>query len=315
MGGASMKRSAQETFGYLQDVVSSPAPGSYKLVDKDNGERAYVNFDLDTDYPDSDLNIPLGVGRFPYTQYGQSLGYNWREHPMWFGSFWEKLGAMLTLTDSTAYFVDNSVGEQLNIGVGTSLGFNTVFSDEMNAFLGGIISDRMGMYSGVFDVQSNSYLEPSQALRSNTTDVASDKTGVVEPGLNTFTLKLYAAVYGLAYLPAGFDPRFVDTTAVWLEGEATNYDVDTGALQEYRFEDPIGGKVYVAYDNNYGDYNADKISAGKELVVRAQNLADQWQEATGTQRLDIERDLSSVREMLDVLRNLNQIYSASTLGF
>lgn len=45
--------------------------------------------------------------------FGGDLGYYYYQHPLWFGSFWEKLGALVTLTDSTAYFVDTYVGEQI----------------------------------------------------------------------------------------------------------------------------------------------------------------------------------------------------------
>jgi hypothetical protein len=302
-----MERAALQTFGYLQDVVSSPAPGSYRLDQDSGGNPVYVNFDLETGAVGSDLDIPLGVGRFPTTQFSQHYGYDWAQHPLWFGSFWEKLGALMTLTDSTAYFVGQSVGEQLNIGVGTSLGYNTVFDDEMNAYLGGIIADDMTLYAGRWDEVGQKYTPPSIALREPQGDV-------IEPGLNNFTLKLYSAIYGLAYLPAGFDPRFIDATAVYLDGEATQYNHNDPTISEHRFADPIGGKVYVAYSNNYGEYDAVKIAAGAVIVDRAQAMADEWAEATGDRRNEIERQLSEVRDILDVLRNLNHIYGGSTLG-
>jgi hypothetical protein len=113
---------------------------------------------------------------------------------------------------------------------------------------------------------------------------------------------------------AGFDPRFIDVTVVYLDGEVIQYSHDDPMIVEHRFNDPVGGKVYVAYSNNYGEYDAVKISSGAVLIDRAQALADQWQEATGTERLTIERQMSELREILDVLRNLNHIYGASTLG-
>ena len=307
MGGASLERAAQQTFGYLQDVVSSPAPGSYELQEVRPGESAYVNISHTTGEEGSELDIPLGVGRFPYTQFAEEFGYQYQRHPLWFGSFWEKIGALITLTDSTAYFVDSSVGEQLNIGVGTSLGYNTVFDDEMNAFLGGIISEEMDLYTGRWDEVGQKYTPPSVALRDPQGDV-------VEPGLNNFTLKLYSALFGLAYLPAGFDPRFIDATAVYLDGEATQYSHNDPSIIEYRFEDPIGGKVYVAYSNNYGEFNSVKISSGAVLVQRAQEIANDWAAATSEERVTLEQQLSEVREVLDVLRSLNHFYGASTLG-
>ena len=304
VGGRTLEQAAIDNFGYLMDAVASPAPGSYSL-DEDRG--VYVNTSLKEGEEDSAFDIPLGVGRFPFTTYGQSLGYYYQEHPMWFGSFWEKLGALVTLTDSTAYFVGQSVGEQV-VGAGTSLGYNTTFSDEMNLFLGAIVSDEMDLYAG--RVNQGKYVAPS--LTSNL-DMAT--TEAVEPSMNNFTLKLYAAMLGLANLPAGFDPRFIDATAVFLEGESTHYDhaAEPGIL-EHRFEDPIGGKVYVAYTNNYGEYDQTKISAGATLVEKGQDLADDWADATGPEKQAIAARILEVRQVLDVLRNLYKIYSASSLG-
>ena len=342
LGGRTLKRAAHNSFGYLQDVVSSPAPGSYKY---DETKDAYVNISLEPGHEESEFEVPLGVGRYPYTQFGQSAGYLFFEHPLWFGSFWEKMGALLTLTDSTAYFVDASVGEQLNIGVGTSLGYNTIFADEMNLFLGSMIAGNTDKYAG--RVIQGKFAPFSVAKKQD------DPFSVaVEPALNNFTLKLYAAAFGLAYLPAGYDPRFIDSTAVFLEGEATHfahevmgscsdplaatdeviscrsdddcfdlglglcdgYEPPPSGVTEFRFEDPIGGKVYVAYRNNYGAFDTEKVYAGATLIEKANDLADQWQDATGVERSKLEQDLHDVREVLDLLRRLNHIYGASTLG-
>ena len=50
----------------------------------------------------------------------------------------------------------------------------------------------------------------------------------------------------------------------------TQYSHDDLTIEEHRFIDPVGGKVYVAYSNNYGEYDAVKISSGAVLIDRAQ---------------------------------------------
>ena len=308
LGGLTLWRAANETLGKLFDIISSPAPGSYALVDPDAavaGDEYYTNISLTAGAPGSDFDIPFGLGRYPYTQFGESLGYTYWENPLWFGSFWEKLGALITLTDSTAYFVDTYVGEQ-DVGMGTSLGYNTLFADALGNYLGGIVTGEMSLYAG--RVVQGKYYGPSVPGRAPQ-DVP------VEPGLNNFTLKLYSAVLGLANLPAGFDPSFIDRMAVYLEGEANQFDHEAAGVVAHRFEDPLGGKVYIAYTTNYAAYGAQKMDAAVTLVDRAQGLADQWQGSTGAEREAIEAQLNEVRELLDVLRGLNQIYGTSVLGF
>ncbi|MCC6623524.1 MAG: zinc-dependent metalloprotease [Deltaproteobacteria bacterium] len=304
LGGRTMEQAAIKAFSTLKDAIASPAPGSYEL-DPETGY--YTNVSLKGGVEGADLEIPFGVGRFPFTQFGADLGYYYYQHPLWFGSFWEKLGALVTLTDSTAYFVDTYVGEQINIGVGTSLGYNTVFANELNNFLGGVIAGDLDFYAG--RAIGNRYVPPSISGTN-----AADKP--VEPALNNFTMKLYAALYGLAFIPAGFDPQFIDRLAVFLEGEATQFSDDQLAqLQEVRFEDPVGGKVYVAYSTNYGDFGEPKIDVSAELVLKAQDLADDWAaESDPVQKAKLQKQMGDVREVLDVLRQLNHVYGSSTLG-
>lgn len=305
LGGRTMEQAALDAFDKLRDIIASPSPGSYKL-DPETG--AYVNVSFKPGAAGADFEVPFGIGRFPYTQFGGDLGYYYYQHPLWFGSFWEKLGALVTLTDSTAYFVDTYVGEQIDIGVGTSLGYNTVFADQLNNFLGGVISGELDFYAGR-NVQGR-YVPPSvsASLVSSTP---------VEPSMNNFTLKLYSALYGLAFMPAGFDPQFIDRLAVFLEGEATQFaDDSTAALTEVRFEDPIGGKVYIAYTTNYGDLGQAKVDVAANLILKAQDLADDWAaESDPVVKAGMQRRLGEIREVLDLLRTLNHVYGTSTLGF
>lgn len=304
MGGRMLATAAEEAFGNLRDTVSSPSPGCYTMV---NGTYQHQSLNLDKTACDDagGLYVSFGVGRYPYTQFGDAFGHSYFQHPLWFGSFWEKFGALLTLTDSTAYFADLYVGEQLNIGAGTSLGFNTVFAEDMNEFLGGIITGHLPAYAG--RVKGGTYVAPSVPGRKDT-DV------LVEPSLNNFTLKLYASVLGLAYLPAGFDPQFIDRLAVFVEGEAVTSNHDLPGISEHKFVDPIGGKTYLAYSTNYGLVDA-KVDVGARLVDAAALLATQWKDATGPEKQKLEQELHAQREMLDVLRSLHHIYGTSTLGF
>ncbi len=304
LGGRAMEQAAIAAFATLRDIIASPAPGAFKF---DEAKDAYVSVSYNSDVPDADLTVPFGVGRFPYTQFGADLGYYYWEHPMWFGSFWEKLGALVTLTDSTAYFPDTYVGEQIGIGIGTTLGFNTVFHDELANFLGGMITGDLDFFAG--RAINGRYVPPSIS-----STLATYKP--VEPSINNFTMKLYAAAYGLAFVPAGFNPQFIDRMAVFLEGEARQYQTSpTAQLNEVRFKDPLGGKVYVAYTTNYGRFGQPRLDIAANLILKAQDLADDWEAETNPARkAELQRNMLDVREVLDLLRQLHQVYGSSTLG-
>lgn len=303
LGGRAMEQAAIAAFATLRDVIASPAPGSYKY---NAAKDAYVNTSYAED-ADADFVVPFGVGRFPYTQFGADLGYYYWEHPMWFGSFWEKLGALVTLTDSTAYFPDTYVGEQIGIGIGTNLGYNTVFHDELTNFLGGIVTGDLDFFAG--RAINGRYVPPSIS-----STLATYKP--VEPSINNFTMKLYSAIYGLAFVPAGFNPQFIDRMAVFLEGEARQYETSPSAqLNEVSFTDPLGGKVYTAYTTNYGRFGQERLDVAANLILKAQDLADDWTAETDPARkAELQRNMLDVREVLDLLRQLHQIYGSSTLG-
>ena len=50
------------------------------------------------------------------------------------------------------------------------------------------------------------------------------------------------------------------------------------------------------------------------MVERGSDLAEEWADATGTEKEQVGLRIQETREVLDVLRDLNQIYSASLLG-
>ena len=72
-------------------LLASPAPGSF--VRGDDGVYRNVTYDLDAE--GSELTVPVGEGKFPYTQYMTTENYGYQNHVVWVGSFWLKLAALL----------------------------------------------------------------------------------------------------------------------------------------------------------------------------------------------------------------------------
>lgn len=297
---ASASRTA---FNQLAQIMATPAPGSF-MKDQDN---VYRNVTYELDQQGTDLTIPLGVGKFPYTQYIDPDHYGFENHVLWVGSYWLKYAALLTLTDSTFYSSSDWVGEQLEIGRSTAVGFNTLYQREMTNLIGGIVAESLDAYSGVIDIDANSgkaYYR-SRDLFDPTADAGKD---VIEPGLNNLSLKLQAAVFGLSNLPAGFDPSFTDSMAVFLEGQSNEYEINAaggGQVTRVEFNDPFGGKTYVAYTPNY---DTGRLAPAYEIVLRAQNTRTKWETATGADKLLYERQMKKDIEMLDILKSLHVVY-------
>ncbi|MBM4389104.1 MAG: hypothetical protein FJ088_15300, partial [Deltaproteobacteria bacterium] len=254
--GWALREAAEDGFNFLRRILASPAPGSFKLNGDDN---EYYNISYDQGVEGSELNLELGEGKYPYTTFFDEAGMYYYDHPVWIGSFWEKLAAIMTLTDSTVYFTTDFVGEQLAIGVGTSVGFNTIYQKQLSKLLGGVIAGDSSQFA---DFVKNGKFTQRDFFPEDT--YYGEPT--VRPSLDSLSLKLYSALYGLAYLPASIDPSFIDSLAVCLKGNGNCYDLSSSSgVEVVEFDDPFGGKTYLAWNTKY---EADRYSAAFELVKK-----------------------------------------------
>jgi hypothetical protein len=292
-----LRRASETSFNALAQVLATPAPGAF-MQDTDG---VYRNVSYDTEMAGADLTVPVGIGKFPYTQYLSPDLYGFENHVLFVGSFWTKLAALLTLTDSTFYSSADWVGEQLEIGRSSSVGFNTLYQTEMTNLLGGIIAESLENFSYVADTEGSQLSLRARDLFNPTADQG---LAAVEPGLNNTTLKLYTTLYGMANLPAGFDPSFLDATTVFLKGQGHEYTLPA-TTQVAEFDDPFGAKTYMAYVPNY---NADRIAPAYRLVQQAQQLREQWELASGAEKDRLASQLKEQIELLDIMREMHVIY-------
>ncbi|MBT9560744.1 MAG: zinc-dependent metalloprotease, partial [Myxococcales bacterium] len=299
-----LAKATRAAFNHLAQLVAAPAPGSF--VQDADGIYRNVSYD---EVAGADLVVPLGTGKYPYSQFLSGDQYGFENHVVWVGSFWTKLAALVTLTDSTFYSSSDWVGEQLPTGRSTSVGFNTLYARELTNLIGGIISESLDAYSGV--VEKDPAGKPLVRPRDLFNPAANAGTAIIEPGLNNLTMKLYAAFNGLVNLGAGFDPSFGDSMAVFLDGNGAEFDLNAGGngVEVARFADPFGGKTYIAYTPNY---DAGRIAPAYAIVKRAQENRDAWDNAAGNVKMELERQLRKDIETLDVLRSFHDIYGSLT---
>jgi hypothetical protein len=322
--GYGLRRASETGFEILASTLASPAPGSYKLnVDK----NLFENISYLSGATGSELDIPLSDGKYPYTTFWNGAGYFFWDHAQFYGSFWEKMAALMTLTDSTVYFTTNYVGEQLNIGVGTSIGFNTMYPKQLTELFGGAISDSPQIFAGtaekggtyaprkLFDPRNSSIyatdtlgeivgtVVPAPYL----TEVAASTAPRVEPSIQNITLKLYMMVYGMAYLPASFDPSFLDSFTVCLKGNGNCHDIGaTSGIVPQEFSDPFTGKTFVVWAPTY---TADWYSPNVVLVEKANAQKALWEAATGADKAAAEVELRNIVEVLDMMRGVYEVFS------
>jgi hypothetical protein len=276
-------------------------------VDDGTGDPRYINFSLKSGQPGSELDIPIGDGKFPFTTYYADAGYNYFSHAAWIGSFWEKVAAAWILTDSTSYFLGDYIGEQVSVGLGASVGFNTVYYTQLTNLMAGlIVGDRSWFAPYVEDGQFKPFdiHHPWEA----------EGKPRVETSIESLSMKAYMALYGYSYIPAGFDPGFIDSLFICIKGSGECYDMASGALapEVIEFTDPWSKKTYQARTANY---DPARINASFDFLTKLNALKaeyDQWEWGesadTDAQKAAIENKLHEQIELLDLLVSFNRLF-------
>lgn len=310
MGGYPLDLASRWSLQVLADLITSPAPGTYELSD-DGTEWLHVDYETTDNLGADQMNVPLGKGKFPYTKFWDDpefgdAGY-WRyEHALWLGSFWEKTAALMVLSENTANFMSDFVGEQLEVGVGSAVGFDTAYSTQMSDFFAGIIAG-MPEYT-------DAYADPAtRVMRSRgmfDVDGPVNDLPVIRNSLDNFSMKLYVAVYGLAYLPASFDPAFIDSLAVMIKGSQSEMELSDD-VETVEFTDPFGHKTYIAQTTSYGE---GRVDAAAHVVAQANEALEAYNaaEPDSAEQDDLGAVIKEYVVLLDTLRALNELYGDLT---
>ena len=112
----------------------------------------------------------------------------------------------------------------------------------------------------------------------------------------------------MAYLPASFDPAFLDSFAICIDGSGSCPDISpsSGIVPE-TFTDPFGGKTYRVWAPVY---RTDWYSPNVALVRKARAQQAAWEAADDDAKVQAEMELRESIETLDLMRGLYEIYSA-----
>jgi hypothetical protein len=334
---ASLRRASLSAFEMLAAMVTAPAPGSYQY---DKLSNSYVNVSYEPGQGEAGKDIPMGVGKFPWTTFATQSGYYYYNHPLWIGGYWDKVAAISALTNSNANFLLEAVGEQLPLFRGTAIGFNTIYPRELASLLGGFAAGDVAQMGGTFDKATGKY---------QTRDFFKPLDGTakrVQPSVLNTGLRLQAAWQAITNLPAGFDPEFTDSMAIWLKGNGDAYTpgkAQVGSkgepigVEQVEFEDPFGGKTYVALKPNY---DVDRYSPTYQMIRRLNELktgcadgsvcsaqmdgstackgsgqpcaASYWQKASGADKDALAVQIKQEIEVLDMFRSLYHTYGSVT---
>lgn len=296
---------------FFEQVTSSP----YACT---NGDGATTK--CGTSAGQLTLDIDQGA-RFSYTRYDTSTGQGFFDRIKNVGSFYDKIAALLTLTNTETNFV----GQDQTNAVSYRIGFYLAYPKAMSAIFGGISTDQYDNYAWRYEYvdQLNNpqvnILTPNVFEALGGSDAASSQTPAPAPVLRGtpvdsgwyFFYKAYALFFSMAEFQSNFSQSWNDAVRVWCVGCGEAFTPGAGTVP-VTMTDPLSGKQYGALDYADGRY-----SPGSDFIKQGQKLIDAYNERLKAPADAPDRDyyinrararLQDHVELMDLIRGLYQTY-------
>lgn len=292
-------------FNLLADVMLTPPSGSYYQED----DGVYYNY-FETVEADADLVVPRGVGQPLYTDYQWESGYYYFDRTREIGHFWDYLAAMFAITDSEAQRLGVDAGaDELAYSIPWYLFFEFELTDVMNTIY---TRDRtiVGPYVDGGEVVKN----PVSLLVA--TDGANDiffdpETGLEVPDRpanaeelsldTTFTMELYAALYGMAFFTSNYSQSFPDNFKVFRLGQGEALDPGTD-FEVISFTDPDSGQVYATLSPI-----GETFETGATLLIK-QGIAAADAYTNAATQDEADNAYFEIRDVVDRVNLLRGLY-------
>lgn len=241
----------------LTHTITAPEPGAYGPTTRGDGSPGFINTGGGS--PFDPRTVGIFDGRFMETTWNFDAGYYWFDQLERVGYFYDKLAAIQVLVDPTTYFLGRDTDVDIR---GYQLSFATTFPEAIDGFFRGILGEDWATIGPRFGAGGLVWPDPLNLENG-------DMTGgnPLDPAVG-FSLQLYSAVYGMAYIPQTYDQHFLQSSRIWIRGGAEEIELPAG-VPTVEFTDPETGFTYVA--RSYLD-GARETGVGAQLILHAQRL-------------------------------------------
>ncbi|MEZ4249780.1 MAG: zinc-dependent metalloprotease [Polyangiales bacterium] len=271
----------QSAFRLLTRVITTPEPGTYVRRLRGDGTEGLVA-------GGGGLGAGVGVdafdGRALETTWNFDDGYFWFDQLERVGFFYDKVLAVMALTDPQSNFLGRDTSADVRQ---YQINFYSSFSPAMQGFFRGLWGDDWSVIAP--RSMGNELVYPSPAQLAGATMPGTP----LEPNAS-FSIQLYSAVYAMAWIPETFDRSFFQRSRIWVRGGADEVTPDA-ALTTVEFTDERTGLTYVAISYPEG---GEERGPAAQMLLHAQALADNG--ALG--------ELDAYIDNLDVMRRLGWSY-------
>lgn len=272
-------------FQLLTQVITAPEPGDYTRAARGDGTMALLPADFGEPVAFSVDGID---GRSIETTWDFDAGYFWFDQLERVGYFYDKSIALQVLVDPTTYFLGRDTDSDIRR---YQINFGSSFGPALTGFMEGILAEDWGVIGPRRPAASRDPLLYPDPLNLERADMAGDP---IDPNAS-FSIQLYAAVYGMAYIPQTYDQNFLNRSRIFVRGGAEEVTLAPGT-PTVEFTDPASGLTYVAV--SYPATDGHETGVGAAMLTHANDLA-----AAGA-----TTELRSFVDNLDVVRRLTWRY-------
>ena len=267
----------------LTRVVTAPEPGEYTTATRGDGTTAL----LAANFGDSVTAEVDGFdGRFLETTWDFDAGYFWFDQLERVGYFYDKILALMVLADPTTYFLGRDTDADIRR---YQLNFASTFGPSVTRFFGGLLGEDWTAIAPRAQAGTVVYPDALEIEQGN-------MAGTPLAPNASFSIQLYAAIFGMAYIPETYDQDFLNHSRIWVRGGAEEIAIDP-SLPLVEYTDPDSGLTYVAV--SYEDADGVEHGVGALLLKRATALAARA--ATDEQAAF---ELNSFIDNIDLVRRL-----------
>jgi len=226
-----------ESFRFLTQVVTRPEPGRHRVTTRADGSKMLV--------PTSGRfgeEIPLGAGAYYESEWDFDSGYHWFERQSRIGSYWDRMLALLALTDTSA---DGFMGYDTAADPQAySIGYQDLYRDELALFLGRLMSDDLASL-GPIRADDGELVYPDPLDMQAAWPPAGSEGSVVEPAAY-WLVQFDAGLFGTSLLARGYDRSFLNRSRLYVEGSGDAIEPPEGQ-DTVSYTDPFSGKTYTAW--------------------------------------------------------------------
>lgn len=243
------------SFSMLTRVLTAPEPGTYSEGTAPDGSPLFVN---GGGGPLATTRINALDGRYLETTWNFDAGYFWFDQLERVGYFYDKLAALIVLTDPTTYFLGRDTDADIRR---YQINFASSFGPAMTSLFRGVLGEDWRTIAPRYQRGEVVYPDPLELATGSMPGTP------VTPNVG-FSVQLFASVLGMSFLPQTYDQDFLNRSRIWIVGANEAIDVEPGT-PTVEFTDARSGISYVAVSYPNG---TRETGVGAQMLLHAQAL-------------------------------------------